>query len=374
MRVDRPEDLPEVFRAVRVTGLESVVVTLNGGDPLPIDLASGRFDAPLDLVEGENVIVATAKSLDGQVQSDRVTVWVKPPQCGELVIEGVATTPASLDPGAPFAATNRATQIVYDSSGSMWGQINGRPKYLVARDAMKDVMGALAGAPNLSLRVYGDQSPRDQHDCADTRLLIGPGEVSSADDVEAKIAALRPRGQTPIAHVLEQAGKDLSAFEGERSIVLVTDGVESCGGDAVGVARRLHEELGIAVHVVGLGAEGAGPDTNRSGLEEIARNASGSFVTAETASHLREQVAHAIRETRFRVLDSGSVVMRGVVGSDPGATLAPGRYEVLIGESPPLNVHLDVHGGHRTTIVLSGERAPTSFEVFDEPTAAVECP
>ena len=41
---------------------------------------------------------------------------------------------------APQAAPQPATIIVMDGSGSMWGQIDGRPKLEIARETVGDVL------------------------------------------------------------------------------------------------------------------------------------------------------------------------------------------------------------------------------------------
>ena len=74
----------------------------------------------------------------------------------------------------------------------------------------------------------------------------GPGSRAAIRDA---IAGLKPRGQTPLAYALEQVRGDLAGVRGERAVVLVTDGIESCGGDPAAAARALRAE-GVPVHVI----------------------------------------------------------------------------------------------------------------------------
>ncbi len=39
-----------------------------------------------------------------------------------------------------FAEDNPRAVIIFDASGSMWGQINGKAKIEIARDALKNVV------------------------------------------------------------------------------------------------------------------------------------------------------------------------------------------------------------------------------------------
>jgi Ca-activated chloride channel family protein len=50
------------------------------------------------------------------------------------------------------AATPKA-MIIYDASGSMWGQIDGRNKVVIARDALKSVVEKWN--PKIALEVKG---------------------------------------------------------------------------------------------------------------------------------------------------------------------------------------------------------------------------
>jgi Ca-activated chloride channel family protein len=45
--------------------------------------------------------------------------------------------------------------IVFDASGSMWGQIDGKPKISIAKDALKDVVRNWNNNTQLGLMVYG---------------------------------------------------------------------------------------------------------------------------------------------------------------------------------------------------------------------------
>ena len=50
------------------------------------------------------------------------------------------------------------TIIVMDGSGSMWGQIDGRPKLEIARETVADVVGKLPANQTLGLIAYGVQT------------------------------------------------------------------------------------------------------------------------------------------------------------------------------------------------------------------------
>jgi len=54
--------------------------------------------------------------------------------------------------------------IIFDASGSMWGQIHGKAKIEIARDALKNVVKEWNPSVELGLTVYGLRSKGDCND------------------------------------------------------------------------------------------------------------------------------------------------------------------------------------------------------------------
>ena len=133
----------------------------------------------------------------------------------------------------------------------MWGQIHGEAKMSIAKNILTDVSYWYQQDLDLALRAYGSTSPSESNNCSDSMLLV-PFYEQNRESIRAAIAGLRPTGQTPIAYALNQAARDFDGFLGDRAVVLVTDGIESCGGSPVQAARNLGAQ-GIKVHVIGFG-------------------------------------------------------------------------------------------------------------------------
>lgn len=75
---------------------------------------------------------------------------------------------------APMAlADNPATMIVMDGSGSMWGQIKGRPKLEIARETVAEVLAGLPEDRALGLMAYGH---RERGNCADIEVMAVPAK------------------------------------------------------------------------------------------------------------------------------------------------------------------------------------------------------
>src|SRR3982750_3126413 len=67
----------------------------------------------------------------------------------------------------------RSVLLVLDSSGSMNAKLpNGETRIDVARRAIKGVATLIPGKAQLSLRLYGAQSPARDKNCQDTNLAV----------------------------------------------------------------------------------------------------------------------------------------------------------------------------------------------------------
>lgn len=57
-----------------------------------------------------------------------------------------------------------------------------------------------------------------------------------------RVRGINPKGKTPISDALLQAAEQLGANEDDMALVLVSDGLETCGGDPCAVAASLREK------------------------------------------------------------------------------------------------------------------------------------
>ena len=143
--------------------------------------------------------------------------------------------------------------IILDASGSMWGQINGTAKIEIARSAFDELLGTLPADMEVGLVAYGH---RVKGDCADIEELVSPAPLD-APALKAAVASISPKGMTPMAASVRMVAERLKTEEQEASIVLISDGKETCDADPCAAVRAL-KDLGIAftLHVVGFDVGG----------------------------------------------------------------------------------------------------------------------
>ena len=342
LQVSDPEKLPQAFLDLRTTGVDSVTLSVNGSVPVAAKLAGGTFSGDLPLVVGENRIVALATSLEGQTRESEITVTVRDASCAALEV-------AAMKQGRSVISLNdRAVEIVVDASRSMWGQIYGEAKMTIAKNILQDVSYWFPQDLDLALRAYGSTSPSESNNCGDSTLLV-PFAEYNREPIRSAISGLRPTGQTPIAYALDQAARDFGSLQSDRAVVLVTDGIESCGGDPARAARELSEQ-GIMVHVIGFGL-GSAADEDTWSLQAIANASGGRYVTAGSAEELKAALAETVA-TSFSVYKGSVQVATGSLGADETMYLPEGEYRVELHSSPPQIVPVSLAPRDRVTVTL----------------------
>ena len=194
----------------------------------------------------------------------------------------------------PAAAQNAATParaiLILDASGSMWGKIDGKAKIDIARSAVGQILEGLQPNLHLGLIAYGH---RRRGDCEDIELLIPPGPVDKAAFAKT-VNALVPRGRTPLTRSLIQAAQTLKHTEQKATVILVSDGIETCDEDPCAAVDEL-KRLGIdfTAHVVGFDLD----DNEQAAIRCIADTTGGEFLAAQDASSLLTALATAMTKT-----------------------------------------------------------------------------
>lgn len=190
--------------------------------------------------------------------------------------------------GFPASADEQAI-IVLDASGSMWGQIDGTPKISIARDVLGNVLGKVPSATYLGLMAYGH---REKGNCADIELLIAPAPGSAAE-ITGMAKDISPKGKTPLSDAVRQAAEALKYSENKSSVILITDGLETCNADPCAMAREL-EATGVdfTAHVVGFGLSA---EEGRQ-VACIAEETGGKYIPADNADGLVEALSETVAE------------------------------------------------------------------------------
>lgn len=181
--------------------------------------------------------------------------------------------------------------LVLDASGSMWGQIDGKPKMQIAKDVVGKVVGNWKAGDEIGLVAYGH---RVKGSCDDIEVLSQPGQLD-ANSFMAKVKALNPKGKTPMTQAVRQAAEALKYTERKATVILVSDGIETCDPNPCAVAEELEKlGVGLTVHTVGFGLDDKGAVEQ---LQCLAEKTGGMAVLAENADELEDALKKTVEAT-----------------------------------------------------------------------------
>ncbi len=276
--------------------------------------------------------------------------------------ETQAAEPKASAPEAESQTTKSAdaarTVLVLDASGSMWGQIGGKAKIAIAKEVLTDLINDLPDHSYAGLVAYGHRS---KGDCHDVEELV-PLQPIDKKRLIAEIKAISPKGKTPITLSIRKTAEKLKTVEEETTIILVSDGKETCEGDPCKLVKELKAAgIRFTMYVIGFDVN----EEEKTQLECIAKAGDGQYFTVKTAHEFRVAAKEAVKESqnfgylkiaasrsgkpisaRVDVFPQGEKkIIRSVRTvmdpSRPGSKLKPGVYDLTVTDdklSPPQKV------------------------------------
>ncbi len=216
-------------------------------------------------------------------------------------------------------------ELILDGSGSMKKKIKGRTRMAVAKEVLKDIIQKLPDGVEVGLRVYGHRIREGRKGaCQDTELVYRFAKLDKKKLIR-QVMAIKPLGTTPIAYSLEQTVKDFGEAPGEKTVILVTDGKEECGGDLKATVDELRKQgLDVKLHVVGFTV--ADPKVQKQ-MKDAAAAGNGLFISAMDSAGLKKAMEQTLA-LPFKVWDSkGEQVASGTAGKE--LSLPAGYYRVV---------------------------------------------
>jgi Ca-activated chloride channel family protein len=219
--------------------------------------------------------------------------------------------------------------LVLDGSGSMWGQIDGQAKIAIAKTVMADLIDQIPADFQTGLIVYGH---RRKGDCDDIEILIPVGPHDPAA-MKTRVQAISPKGKTPLSEAVRQASQALRYTEERATVVLVSDGLETCDVDPCALAAELAMSgVDFTVHVVGFDIS----QEDQARLRCLADKTGGLFLAADSAGALRDALFATVAQVKEPpppvVADPGMATLAGPPSVPAGSAFKvqwkwPGRAQ-----------------------------------------------
>lgn len=180
--------------------------------------------------------------------------------------------------------------FIYDASGSMWGQLDGKTKMTIATDVLSESVGKLPAEQQVGFVAYGH---RQKGDCNDVEFMV-PMTNKDKSKVVNSLKGIKPLGKTPLAYSATQVINELRTSKSKATIILITDGIESCGGDLCAVIKAAKEEgIAFRLHIVGFGLKA----DETEALKCAAKEGEGQYYDAADAGGLSDVLNEATNTT-----------------------------------------------------------------------------
>ena len=254
----------------------TVVVTSLQESALAVMLPAGSAVKPFAL---------EVKGIAADGRTNSLCLQLGPARAGELAVVSTLSPPAR---------TRRNLGIILDASGSMKTLMGAKQtRWDVALGTLGQVLNTLPDDFNVGLRIYGHrESSTSPKTCTDSELVI-PVRKLDRKAILARASLFKPKGETPLVFSALQAPGDLKALGG-GTVILITDGEESCKGDPVKAAAELKASgLDIRLNIVGFALKN--PRTQKD-LAGFSQAAGGMFYSAENGAGLADAVMLAAVE------------------------------------------------------------------------------
>ena len=182
------------------------------------------------------------------------------------------------------------TLILFDRSASMIQPLEGARKIDIAKQLFRDLAKQLEDDPQVAIRFFAGGTTGDKAvDCQASEMGLEFGGVRTASSLASFVDDIKAIGHaTPLSFALEQARSDLAGWPGQRKIVLISDGQETCDRDPEELAKFFFEE-GITVDTIGIG-----PPDAFSQLGMIALSGGGGFQLTESLNALKSALGNSL--------------------------------------------------------------------------------
>lgn len=145
--------------------------------------------------------------------------------------------------------------FVFDASKSMVAKYQNQTRMEGAKNLFYQFIDSLGKDKTyqFALRMYGSTVKYPPGDCKDSKLVVpfGPNNLAL---IKQKVSESKPTGITPIEHSLTEAANDFKDNKTNNIVILITDGIEECGGDPCRARHKLMEKgIIFKPFIIGIG-------------------------------------------------------------------------------------------------------------------------
>ena len=238
----------------------------------------------------------------------------------------------------------------------------GPSKMQVAKDATNQLVDKLPDSALVGAVAYGSKESNapdnKERGCQDISVLSPVGRIDKAG-LKDSFNALEPKGYTPIGNSLKKAAEQLKAAggEGDNSIVLVSDGIDTCAPPPVcEVAKELAADgVGLTVHTIGFQVD----EKAQSELDCVAEVTGGQSLAAANAAELAQNMEFLTLRS-VNMYEAKGTPFEFADDPDSAKYLGEGTYHTKVlprmgrneGEDRPFYTKLSVPEGYNAYVTV----------------------
>ncbi|MEV6073022.1 VWA domain-containing protein [Nocardia sp. NPDC052001] len=244
-------------------------------------------------------------------------------------------------PARPDSPQYAPTMLILDASGSMQRPDADGTMMDSAKRAVRGFVGSAPTESKVGLAVYGAGTGNAEADkaagCSDVQVLQRP-ETLDRGALTGAVDGIQARGWTPMGVSLRKAAAALP-ISGPRSIVLVSDGDDTCAPpEPCDVARELKQQgLGLIVHSIGFAVD----EKARAQLSCMAQATGGTYADAADGKALERILPRMTGAALRNYAASGTPITgTGDYRTAPDAT--QGHYLDTVGQHEKRYYGVDV--------------------------------
>lgn len=180
--------------------------------------------------------------------------------------------------------------ILLDASSSMLLKVDNKLKMNIAKEAVKRFAETIGQSSDVSLVVYGHKGSEAEADkelsCTGIEEIYPMGNYEK-ESFEKSLIAVEGKGWTPLAGAIKKAAEMSEDYQENVTVYIVSDGVETCGGDPVKEAQSFvkNNEHGT-VNIIGFHVD----QDAENQLKKVSEAGNGDYYSAKSADDLKTTI------------------------------------------------------------------------------------
>ncbi|WP_175640523.1 vWA domain-containing protein [Metabacillus schmidteae] len=184
--------------------------------------------------------------------------------------------------------------ILLDASSSMLLDSEGKLRMDIAKNAVESFAEAISDSSQVSLVAFGHRGDDSDNGKGESCSKIEEVYQMGAYDAKAMneaLTAIEAKGWTPLATAIEKTSEFSKNLDGQITIYIVSDGVETCDGNPTKAAEQFVKQKGednISVNIIGFQVDNEAENQ----LKAVANAGNGEYFAANGEEELLSTIEY----------------------------------------------------------------------------------